>query len=99
MQTIKFLFFTGLGAAGVLFLTSAKARQMRQDVESNTRLWKSQLRRIGRRAANTLSDLRLLLSSEIEGLSDDTRQRIVNILNGTAQATAKVRKSTNGHLA
>jgi hypothetical protein len=99
MQTIKFLFFTGIGAAAVLFLTSARARGMRRDVETNAKLWSGQLKRLGLRTSNTLSDLRLLLASEIAGLSDDTRQRIINILSGTAEAATKIRKSANGHVA
>jgi hypothetical protein len=97
----KYVLFAALGVAAVLLLTSDKAKDMRNDLEDkamkNARKWKKKLGKIGSDTTDTLSDLKSLLSSEIEGLSDDARERIESIVNGTEKTASKVKKSVGSN--
>ena len=102
MQTTKYVLWTALGMVAVLLLTSEKARGIRKDMEDkameNAKKWKSKLGKISNDTADTIVDLRNMLSSEIEGLSDDARKRIEDILDGTTKSATKIKRSVSGQL-
>lgn len=102
MRTTKYVLFGALGIAAVLLLTSEKARKIRLDIEDKTKdsadKWKDRLRNIGSSASHTLAELRDLLSTEIEGLSDDARERIEHVLNGTARSANGLKKNVKNQL-
>ena len=102
MNTTKYILVTALGVAAVLLLTSDKANQMRQDMEEtarkNAKKLKNKLAKINNGTSDTLSDLKHLLSNEIEGLSDDARSRIENIMEGTATSASKIKKNLKNQL-
>lgn len=97
MNTTKYLLFGALGVAAVLLLTSDSAKEMRDSLEEkamkNAKKLKKSLGKLGTGASDSLSELKELLSSEIEGLSDDARERIEGILNGSAKTASKMKKS------
>ena len=102
MNTTKYILVTALGVAAVLLLTSDKANQMRQDLEEtarkNAKKLKNKLARINNGTSDTLEDLKHLLSNEIEGLSDDARSRIENIIEGTATSASKIKRNLKNQL-
>jgi len=103
MNTTKYVLFTALGLAAVLLLSSDKANQMRQELEEtarkNAKKLKNKLARINNGTADTLDDLKHLLSNEIEGLSDDARSRIEAILEGTSASASKIKRNIKNQLA
>ena len=102
MRTTKYVLFTALGIAAVLLLTSDRAKEMRDELEDttkkNAKKWKDKLVRIGGDASDKLADLKALLSNEIAGLSDDARERIEHILDGTGKTAAQIKKNVRTHL-
>jgi hypothetical protein len=99
MQTTKYVLWTALGVAAVLLLTSEKARGIRANLEDkakeNTKKWKSKLSKIGSDSSDTITELRNMLSTEIDGLSEDTRKRIENILDGTTKSAGRMKRSVS----
>ncbi len=102
MRTTKYLLYAGLGIAAVLLLTSDKAGEIREEIEENARInakkWKQKLANIGNDTSDKLADLKDMLSNEIEGLSDDARERIEHILNGTTKTAAEIKKNVSKQL-
>ena len=102
MRTTKYVLFAALGVAAVLLLTSDKAKELREGIEDsakeNAKKWKNKLAKIGSSTSDTLDDLKDMLSSEIEGLSDDARARIEAIINGTGKSASKIKKSVSSQL-
>jgi gas vesicle protein len=98
----KYLLFAALGVAAVLLLTSDKAKDLRDELEEkarkNAKKWKSKLSQIGSETSDTIADLKEMLGSEIEGLSDDARERIEAILDGTAKSAGKIKKNVSRQL-
>src|SRR5471030_1268614 len=102
MRTTKYVLFTALGIAAVLLLTSDSAKEMREELEEaakkNAKKWKSKLSKMGADTADTIADLKDMLSNEIEGLSDDARERIEGILDGTAKSASRIKKNVTSQL-
>ena len=102
MRTTKYLLFVGLGVAAIILLTSDRAREIREDIEDNARKnakkWKQKLANIGNETSDTLADLKNMLSYEIEGLSDDARERIKHILNETTKTADKIKSNVSEQL-
>jgi len=102
MRTTKYFLFAGLGIAVILLLTSDRAREIREDIEENARKnakkWKQKLADIGSETSDTLTDLKNMLSTEIEGLSDDVRERIKHTLNDTTKTADKVKSNVSKQL-
>ena len=97
MRTAKYLLFGALGVAAVLLLTSEKARKVRLDLEDkakdNADKWKEKLASMGNSASKTVGELKELLGSEMEGLSDDARERIERVLNKSARSANGLKKN------
>jgi len=102
MKTAKYFLYGALGVAVVLLLTSDKAKAVRDDLEDkakeNANKWKGKLWNMAGNAKGTLSELRELLNSEIEGLSDDARARIEKIVNKTARSADGIKRNVANNL-
>ena len=102
MRTTKYVLFAALGVAAVLLLTTDKGKELREDFQDtamkNAKKWKNKLNKLGKSTTDTVTDLREMLASEIEGLSDDARGRIEAILDGTAKSAAKVKRNVSQQL-
>ena len=102
MRTTKYLLFAGLGVAAIILLTSDRAREIREDIEDsarkNAKKWKQKLGDIGSETFDTLADLKNMLSNEIEGLSDDARERIEHILNETTKTADQIKSNVSKQL-
>lgn len=102
MRTAKYLLFAGLGVAAIILLTSDRAGEIREDIEDrvrkNSKKWKQKLSNVGSETTDTLADLKNLLSSEIDGLSEDARERIKHILNDTSKAAEKIKSKVSNQL-
>jgi len=102
MRTTKYVLFAALGLAAVLLLTSDTAKDLRDELEEkakkNAKKWKNKLSKMGADTSDTIADLKDMLSNEIEGLSDDARERIESILNGAAKSTNKIKTNLSKQL-
>lgn len=102
MRTTKYVLFAALGVAALLLLTSDTAKDMRDDLEEkakkNAKKWKNKLSKMSVDTSDTIADLKDMLSNEIEGLSDDARERIETILDGSAKSAGKVKKNISKQL-
>ncbi len=102
MSTAKFVLYGALGAAAVLLLTSERARSIRTDMEDkamkNANKWKGKLHNMGNSAKASLSELRELLNTEMEGLSDDAKDRIETILNKTASSANGLKRNIRNQM-
>jgi gas vesicle protein len=89
----SYLVFAALGAAALLLLTSDKANKLRHDVADNAGDWTKRLRKLASKSGNELASLKNIVSSEIEGLSEDARERIAGILDEGGSSTKRIRKA------
>ncbi len=98
----KYVLFAALGVAAVLLLTSDKAKELRDSLEDqakeNAKKWRKKLRKTTEETVDTIANLKTMLNDGIEGLSDDARQRIEDILEGSATAGKKVKKTVSKQL-
>jgi len=101
-STTKYILFGALGVAAVLLLSTDKAKELREDLQDsamkNAKKWKNKLNQIGSSTSDTITDLKEMLASEIEGLSDDARTRIESILDGAEKSTGKAKKNLSKQL-
>ena len=101
MSTTKYVLLGALGVAAVLLLTTDKGKKLRGDftdlAKDNAKKWKKNFGKMGSTASDAIDDLKEMLSSEIEGLSDDARERIEAIVHGSAKTAAKVKKAAANH--
>ncbi len=99
MNTTKYVLFAALGVAAVLLLTSDKAKDLRDDLEANAlknaKKWRKKFGKISTDATDKLADLKNMLTDEIEGLSDDARERIEGILNESSKTAGKMKANVS----
>ncbi|XZF14309.1 YtxH domain-containing protein [Chitinophagaceae bacterium MMS25-I14] len=69
-----------LGLAIGLLIAPEKGEDMRDDIAETADKWKKRLNKMMGRTGMELSDLKKLLQSEVSGLKDDVRKRILTIL-------------------
>ncbi len=84
MRTTKYVLFGALGIGAILFLTSERARKLRMQLDEKARenadLLKDKLWLFNDNAGHTVAELKELLKDEVEGLSDNARAKIEQIL-------------------
>jgi gas vesicle protein len=99
MKISKLLVFAAIGVAAGLLLTTEKGAALREDLADAAGDWKEKLNKLARKSGSQLSDLRDLVSKEISGLSDDTRQRITDILDEGEGKAKNMRKKVSSEMA
>lgn len=96
MKTRYFL-FAALGVATALLLTSKSTKQLRKDLTNtalkNAKRWKSQLGRLSVDTEDKLDELRNMFKNRVEGLSDETRDRIKNILSTAVKNSKQLKRN------
>jgi gas vesicle protein len=75
-------FFAGalVGVAAGLLLAPKKGEELRNDIAENASRLRDRFTRIADTSSTELEDLRCMLQSEIGGLSDDVRHRLLDLL-------------------
>jgi|GEM_PF-584127 len=88
-------FMTGalLGLAVGLLVAPEKGEETRDAIADTAEKWKDKFNRLVGRAGARLDDLKDMLGNEIEGLSDDARNKIQKILD---EAGTAANKNTGG---
>ena len=72
--------------------------ELEDKAKKNAKKWKNKLGKIGADTSDTISDLKDMLSNEIEGLSDDARERIEGVLNGSAKSATRMKANLSKQL-
>lgn len=99
MNKTKYLLFAALGVGVALLLTSDKTKNLRDDIAENAGKWKDKLGKMGKETGDKLADLKKMVSNQVEGLSEDARERIQDVLNEGAKKTKRVKRKVSNELA
>jgi gas vesicle protein len=103
MRTTTFVLLAAVGAAALILFKTEKGAALRKDLKEKAKdkadLWKGRLSKIGNEAVDTVDELRDMLGSEMEGLSDDARTRLEKVVNGTGKSAGKLKKNIGKQLA
>ncbi|MBS1780932.1 MAG: YtxH domain-containing protein [Bacteroidetes bacterium] len=78
--TSKSLFGAALGVAVGLLLAPEKGEDLRDELAESAEKWKNKLGKLIGKANGSLEDLKSYLEKHIDGLSDDVKRKIVNLL-------------------
>jgi len=102
MRNTKYVLLAALATAAVLFLVSDTGKDLRDDLEEaamkNAKKWKRKFGRFGSDAADKLTDLKRMVGSEIEGLSDEARERIEAIVDDATKTAGKMKANASKQL-
>ncbi len=93
MSTSKFFAGALVGLVAGLLLAPEKGEDLRSDLADSAEKWKRKFYRLTGKTAAELEDLRSLLDEEIEGLSDDVRSRILNILDESERSARNLKRN------
>lgn len=80
------------GMAIGLLIAPAKGSETRQKIADSADQLKKKLRRIGGKADAELDDLREVFEHEVEGLKEDVRQSVLNLIEKSRQGYNHVRE-------
>jgi hypothetical protein len=92
MSKSKIMVCAALGAAAILFALGKNAAT-REAIACGAKKWKKKLRKIASDTGDELSDLKDLVSSKVEGLGEEARKSIVDIIDKSMQSAGKVQNS------
>ncbi len=106
MKTSRLLLIAAAGGAIALLLTTKKGKKLTSDLADKSGEWKDAFMKLaaeyGEKVAkvggNKLSSLKNLVSNEIEGLSDDAREKISAILEEGTNSAKKVKSKVGSQL-
>ncbi|MDR3679162.1 MAG: YtxH domain-containing protein [Flavipsychrobacter sp.] len=93
MSTSKFFAGALVGLVAGLLIAPEKGEEMREDIAVNAEKWKKKLNKMLGKTGAELDDLKRLLGEEVEGLSDDVRHRILNILDETSNTAGNIKSN------
>ncbi|RYE25779.1 MAG: hypothetical protein EOP51_02855 [Sphingobacteriales bacterium] len=105
MKTSRLLLIAAAGGAIALLLTTKKGKKITSDIADNASDWKDAFMKLATDYGDKLSqyggklnNLKNLVSNEIEGLSDDAREKIAGILEEGASSANKVKRKVGSQL-
>ncbi len=96
MNKSKMLIYSAIGLTA-LIVAMSRNENVKNAVASNAKKLKKRLKKMSSHAGDELSELKDLVSNKIEGLGEDARQSILEILEKGSQAAnrgqARVRQA------
>jgi gas vesicle protein len=95
----KFLTGALLGLVAGLLIAPQRGEELREDIADTADKWKEKFNRMIGRAETNLDDLKGLLDSNIAGLSDDVRHRILTIIDEAEEMAYSATNSLNSGVA
>lgn len=90
----KFMAGALLGVVAGLLMAPERGEVTRNNLADTAERWKRKIDKMTGKTGTQLDDLRSLLEDEVDGISDDVRQRILTILDEAEDMAY----SPNGHL-
>lgn len=106
MKTSRLLLIAAAGGAIALLLTTKKGKKITSDLADNAGEWKDAFLKlateygdkVAKMGGNKLNSLKNLVSNEVEGLSEEARQKISSILDEGANSAKKVKSKVGSQL-
>ena len=98
MSTSKFFAGALVGLVAGLLLAPEKGEDLRSDIADTAEKWKRKFYRLAGKTGAELEDLRNLLEDEVEGLSDDVRNRILTILDESENSARNIKSNFSSEL-
>lgn len=98
MSTSRFIAGALVGLVAGLLLAPEKGEDMREELSETAQKWKKKFDRLAGKTGPELEDLRNMLNEEIVGISDDVRHHILTMLDGTQEATQKIKSSFSAEI-
>ncbi len=87
MKAWKILTGVAIGAGIAYLYNTEKGEDLRADIADSLKQLKKKMDKMAGTAATELADAKKLMSKQIEGLSDEAREKIMDLLEeGTEQA-------------
>ena len=99
MNTAKILIGLGLGVAVALLVTTDKGKDLREDIADTAKKLKKKLDKLSYSAGKDLADLQKMMGREIEGLGDDAREKIMEILDKGVEGAKSAKKNAGKAMA
>lgn len=94
----RFLAGALIGLVAGLMLAPKPGEELRNDLSESADKLQKRLKRMARRTAGEVDDLRDLLEDEVTGLADDVRFRLLTILDEAQEGAQNVRNSLKSEL-
>jgi len=92
MSTSRFLTGALVGLVTGLLLAPEKGEDLRSDIADQAKDLKKKLYKMAGKANAELNDLKGLLANEVEGLSDDVRERILAMIEDGEDTAKNIKK-------
>src|SRR5471030_1955688 len=99
MNTAKILIGLGLGVAVALLVTTDKGKDIREDISDTAKKLKKKLDKLSYGAGKDIADLQKMLGKDIEGLTDDAREKILSIIDKGIDGAQAARKNLGKQIA
>lgn len=95
MKLTGLLAFAAIGTAVGLLLYTDKGKELRKNAAEGATDWSKKLNKLFVKTGNELADLKDKLTEEVEGLSNEARKKILDILEEGDKATHSVKRMKN----
>jgi len=96
MSTSNFIAGALTGLLVGLLVAPEKGEDLRDDIMDGAVKWKKKIYKMTGKANKELADLRKSLETEIDGMSDDVRRRILTILDESVDAARSIKGNMTG---
>ena len=90
--TTKLLLSAAAGVVVCLLVAPKKGEELRNDITDTAGKLKNQLGRLVGRANGRLEDFKTYLDKHVDGLSDDVKRKVIEVIDNAEGATNTARK-------
>jgi gas vesicle protein len=98
MNTGKVIVLAAFTGAVIALFTTDKGKKIRKDIADTAEDWSDTLTDLLDKASCSIKDLQKIMSKEIAGLAEDTRQRIMAIIEESMAGGKKTGKVPDARL-
>lgn len=99
MKTWKILTGLALGAGIYYLYNTDKGEELREDIADSLKDLKKKMDKMAGKAGAELADVQKMMSKQIEGVSEDARKKIMDILEDSADQVKKSKNTVNRMMA
>jgi gas vesicle protein len=96
--TTKFLLGAAAGMVIGLLMAPEKGEDLRSDIADSAGKWKNQLGKLIGKANGSLEDLKAYLDKNIDGLEDDVKRKIIDILDSAETMAHNAKKHVSNNV-
>lgn len=99
MKTWKILTGVAIGAGVYYLYNTEKGEELREDIADSLKDLRKKMDKMAGKAGAELSDLQKMVSKQIDGVSDDARKKIMDILDEGMDQAKKSKNAVNRMMA